>query len=195
MISSHMTGFVDFPGRYAMTLFFAGCNMRCPFCFNKEVVNSDGSPLALGEAIKKFNSLRQHMGLGIVYSGGEPTCNPDYTDLRDYFTDLAVPQALHTNGLILDPMPHEFESVVLSLKPSSCHPVDSDTGEVFDYKSAMVDALVHYRCVLHTELRIVKSGKKDVQELQMLLDELPLDGWCVKWVEQEPMMQRSLNHE
>ncbi|WP_456470364.1 4Fe-4S cluster-binding domain-containing protein, partial [Caminibacter sp.] len=29
---------LDFPGRLCAILWFSGCNMRCPYCYNKDVV-------------------------------------------------------------------------------------------------------------------------------------------------------------
>ncbi|MFA5169326.1 MAG: anaerobic ribonucleoside-triphosphate reductase activating protein [Candidatus Paceibacterota bacterium] len=67
---------VDYPGKLACTVFFSGCNFRCPFCYSKELV--------LPEEIKKqpeisetefFNFLEEKRGLleGCVLCGGEPT--------------------------------------------------------------------------------------------------------------------------
>lgn len=67
---------VDYPGKLSCTVFFSGCNFRCPFCYSKELV--------LPEEIKKhpeiseqtfFNFLEEKRGLldGCVLCGGEPT--------------------------------------------------------------------------------------------------------------------------
>lgn len=67
---------VDYPSKLACTVFFSGCNFRCPFCYSKELV--------LPEEIRKqpeisetefFNFLEEKRGLleGCVLCGGEPT--------------------------------------------------------------------------------------------------------------------------
>ena len=42
------TGFKDFPGRYAVSLFMPGCNLNCWYCHNKEVAKAgDGKITAI----------------------------------------------------------------------------------------------------------------------------------------------------
>ena len=37
---------LDFPGKVACTVFFGGCNFRCPFCHNGNLVlHPDGEPV------------------------------------------------------------------------------------------------------------------------------------------------------
>ena len=36
---------LDFPGRVACTVFLQGCNFRCPFCHNSELLPGKGEPL------------------------------------------------------------------------------------------------------------------------------------------------------
>ena len=36
---------LDFPGRVACTVFLGGCDFRCPFCHNFELVDGTARPL------------------------------------------------------------------------------------------------------------------------------------------------------
>ena len=40
---------LDFPGRTAATVFTPGCNFRCPFCHNADLVLGAGAPAAGGK--------------------------------------------------------------------------------------------------------------------------------------------------
>jgi len=71
---------VDYPGKLACTVFLAGCNFRCPWCYNPELV--------LPEKIEKgfkmtkkdffdFLKFRTNLLDGVVICGGEPTLNKD----------------------------------------------------------------------------------------------------------------------
>ncbi|MCG2696081.1 MAG: anaerobic ribonucleoside-triphosphate reductase activating protein [Candidatus Portnoybacteria bacterium] len=74
---------VDYPGKVAATVFLIGCNFRCPFCQNYELVSPDvesGSDSILESDF--FNFLDSKIGLidGICITGGEPTINADLID-------------------------------------------------------------------------------------------------------------------
>ena len=72
---------IDYPGRLAATIFLCGCNLRCPFCYSKELVIPEEikkSSLSLSEK-ELFDFLEKRKGMleGIVLCGGEPTINKD----------------------------------------------------------------------------------------------------------------------
>ena len=41
---------LDFPGRVACTVFLGGCNYRCPFCHNSELLCHDGEEFMTEDA-------------------------------------------------------------------------------------------------------------------------------------------------
>ena len=64
---------LDFPGYMACTVFTHGCNFRCPFCHNSELVN--GVPSDDNTAEESFRTLldkRSSVLEGVVITGGEP---------------------------------------------------------------------------------------------------------------------------
>jgi len=92
---------IDYPGKIACTVFLAGCNFRCPFCYSSELV--------LPEKIKKqpkisekefFNFLEQRKVLleGCVLCGGEPTINKDLPEFSRKIKELGYYVKLDTNG-------------------------------------------------------------------------------------------------
>ena len=67
---------LDFPGKIACTVFLQGCNYRCPFCHNSELLTGNPEPLMTVEAFLKFLKSRQGLLDGGCVSGGEPTLRP-----------------------------------------------------------------------------------------------------------------------
>jgi len=62
---------VDYPGQIASTLFFSGCNFRCDYCHNPELVNGRSPPLSLA---KIYAEIAANKNIdGVCLSGGEPT--------------------------------------------------------------------------------------------------------------------------
>lgn len=93
------TTLLDYPGRVAATVFTGGCNFRCPFCHNGDLVLSpDESPLIPTEEI--FAHLKRRQGIldGVCISGGEPTLASDLEDFIREIRALGFAVKLDTNG-------------------------------------------------------------------------------------------------
>lgn len=90
---------VDYDGHTACTLFTGGCNFRCPFCHNGDLVLI---PEKLGAYSENeiFSYLKKRQGLldGVVVSGGEPTMHRDLPDYIQRIKDLGYDVKLDTNG-------------------------------------------------------------------------------------------------
>ena len=89
---------LDFPGRVACTVFLGGCDFRCPYCHNFELV--DGSAPAIMEEGELFAFLEKRRGLldGVAITGGEPTLRPDLIELMRRIRDMGYAVKLDTNG-------------------------------------------------------------------------------------------------
>ena len=88
--------FVDFPGNIASIVFVGGCNLRCWYCHNAEILDTKEflSDDAILERIKD-NFLLD----GVVISGGEPTLQPDLFDFARKLRDIGMQVKLDTNGM------------------------------------------------------------------------------------------------
>jgi pyruvate formate lyase activating enzyme len=98
------TSLVDYPGRVSAVIFLPGCNLRCPWCQNRELVLGPrpGDPAArrvpLEEALALIHKRRNLLG-GVVVSGGEPSIHPALGDLIAGLHGLGLPVKLDTNGM------------------------------------------------------------------------------------------------
>jgi pyruvate formate lyase activating enzyme len=94
---------IDFPGTIATTIFTVGCNFRCPFCHNPELVLGAGK-LASGMENKTeqefFAFLKKRQGKieGVCITGGEPTLQPDLIEFVKKVRALGYLVKLDTNG-------------------------------------------------------------------------------------------------
>ena len=89
---------LDFPGRVASTVFLGGCDLRCPFCHNAELI--DGTAPAVMDETELLDFLRKRQGLldGVAITGGEPLLRPDLEELLSRVRELGYPVKLDTNG-------------------------------------------------------------------------------------------------
>ncbi|MBN1928994.1 MAG: anaerobic ribonucleoside-triphosphate reductase activating protein [Chlorobiaceae bacterium] len=92
---------VDYPGLVAAVLYTSGCNFRCPFCHNPELVLPEefGAPplLAFDEVYDRIARNRKLLG-GVVVTGGEPTIHASLPDALRALKALGLAVKLDTNG-------------------------------------------------------------------------------------------------
>ncbi len=93
---------IDYPGKIAATVFTAGCNFRCPFCHNPELVELSPETLALfhGRDKEFFIFLEKRKGIldGICITGGEPTVQRDIIPFMRKIKDMGFLVKLDSNG-------------------------------------------------------------------------------------------------
>ena len=89
---------LDYPGRVACTVFLGGCDFRCPFCHNFELV--EGAQAAALEEEEFFAFLDKRHGLldGVAITGGEPCLRKDLPQFIARIRDAGFPVKLDTNG-------------------------------------------------------------------------------------------------
>lgn len=89
---------LDYPGKCAATIFTAGCNLRCPFCHNKELVLGGDSPVIPTDQVLDFLKSRKGLLDGVAITGGEPLLQPDLEDFIRSVKDMGFLVKLDTNG-------------------------------------------------------------------------------------------------
>ncbi|MCP4652484.1 MAG: anaerobic ribonucleoside-triphosphate reductase activating protein [Candidatus Omnitrophica bacterium] len=90
---------IDYPGKISAVVFTQGCNYRCSYCHNPELVypelfNSQIPP----DDIFSFLSQRKGMLEGVVITGGEPLLQPELTHFIHKIRNLGFLVKLDTNG-------------------------------------------------------------------------------------------------
>lgn len=89
----------DYPGQVSAVLFTQGCNFRCPYCHNPELVD----PGRYGETLcekEVFEFLEQRRGKldAVTISGGEPTLQPDLLSFAGQIRHRNFLVKVDTNG-------------------------------------------------------------------------------------------------
>ena len=88
---------LDYPGRVACTVFLGGCNFRCPYCHNWELLG-DAEEVMTVEGLLTFLRKRQGILEGVCITGGEPTLHPELPALLLAVRELGYAVKLDTNG-------------------------------------------------------------------------------------------------
>jgi len=98
------TTLLDYPEHIASTIFTGGCNFRCPFCHNKDIVfakeSMDSNVLTpySEEEILAHLQKRKNVLTGVCITGGEPTLQPDLPEFLAKVKALGYQVKLDTNG-------------------------------------------------------------------------------------------------
>ena len=93
------TTLLDYPGHVAATVFTGGCNFRCPFCHNGDLVLAPQTIPAYSEdEILTFLRKRKNILTGVCVTGGEPTLQPDLPSFLQKINEIGYLVKLDTNG-------------------------------------------------------------------------------------------------
>ena len=93
---------VDFPSVLATSVFLTGCNLRCPYCYNKALVTNSLSKeegVTFEEVINHLEK-RKNVLKGFVISGGEPLLSPHLEPLIKEAKKLGYKIKIDTNGTL-----------------------------------------------------------------------------------------------
>lgn len=93
------TSLIDWEGMIVSTLYVGGCNFRCPFCYNTDLVLRHQSlqDIPIEEMISSILSKKPFLD-GICLSGGEPTLNEGVKDFLLEIKKHNLKIKIDTNG-------------------------------------------------------------------------------------------------
>ena len=89
---------LDFPEHVACTVFLGGCDFRCPFCHNFELVENLTDDYMEEEEFFSFLDKRKGILDGVAISGGEPCIQKELKDFIIKIRDKGFLIKLDTNG-------------------------------------------------------------------------------------------------
>lgn len=90
---------VDWPSKVAATVFIRGCNFRCPWCQNPDLVDPSRyrDPVPVDEVLTYLTRRRELLD-GVVVTGGEAMLAPGLVAFLKQIRELGYPVKLDTNG-------------------------------------------------------------------------------------------------
>ena len=88
---------LDYPGHVACTIFLSGCDFRCPFCHNSELLEQ-GTPRMTMDYVQLFLRARRKVLDGVAITGGEPCLQHDLPGFLAMIKREGYKVKLDTNG-------------------------------------------------------------------------------------------------
>lgn len=104
---------IDYPGKVACMVYTIGCNFRCPYCHNPELVDETVETMIPESDVLEFLSSRKGMLDGIVITGGEPTMHDDLPTFMREVKDLGFLVKLDSNGTRPDMIKEAIEDGIV----------------------------------------------------------------------------------
>ena len=89
---------LDYPGKTALLVFAQGCNFRCPFCHNKDLIKRNSVSNIDKNEIISYLKKRKKLLDGVCITGGEPLINSDIMDFIKEIKNLGYLVKIDTNG-------------------------------------------------------------------------------------------------
>jgi pyruvate formate lyase activating enzyme len=89
---------IDYPGHTACMVYTIGCNFRCPYCHNPELVDETAEGNYSEEDVLAFLETRKGLLDGIVITGGEPTMHDDLLAFMEKVKARGFLVKLDSNG-------------------------------------------------------------------------------------------------
>lgn len=127
---------LDYPGLVACTVFVGGCNFRCPFCHNAEIVTSLPETSFSEEEILDYIGKRRGVLDGVCVTGGEPLLYGETLDFLRKIKETGLKVKLDTNGSFPDRL---AEAVGLGLVDHVAMDVKNTVGKYSLTSGAKVD--------------------------------------------------------
>ena len=89
--------FIDYPGKIASVIFLGGCNFKCHYCHNSNILSPASNTQNFAEILPQ---IKEQVGFidGVVITGGEPTQHPHLEQIIKKIKSLGLLVKLDTNG-------------------------------------------------------------------------------------------------
>ena len=90
---------IDYPGLICATIFLQGCNFKCSYCHNPELVDTRlFQPCIKENEVLDFLNTRKGKLDAVVITGGEPTIHDDLAPFIKKIKKMKFAVKLDTNG-------------------------------------------------------------------------------------------------
>jgi pyruvate formate lyase activating enzyme len=172
------TTLLDYPGHLACTIFLGGCNFRCPFCHNKNLVlNPESGDVIPYEYIFEYLSKRKNILEGVCISGGEPTLHKELKSFIREIKALGLKVKIDTNGYRPDVIKDLYENhlidyIAMDIKaPKEKYPMATGV------KNILIENIVESIDFIMNNVENYEFRTTVVKELHSLNDIIEIKDW------------------
>ena len=160
---------VDFPSFLATSVFLTGCNLRCPYCYNKALVTntlSETEGVTFSEVIQHLEK-RKNVLKGFVISGGEALLSPYLEPLIREAKKLGYKIKIDTNGTL----PHLLEKLIQDseLCPDFIAMDIKTSPSRYNELSVNHSEQINYEALIKTSIQLIENHQTIQKEYRTVL--------------------------
>ncbi len=187
---------LDFPDTPAAILWIAGCNMRCPYCHNPEIVYGKNK-MEFSRAVE-FLQKRKRVLEGVVISGGEPTIHKDIATICQTIKDMGYKIKLDTNGSLPEVLQELagrelLDYVAIDFKASKEKFIALSRSDSYDNLLQSIKIVQEHRIPLEirTTVHTALLQEEDIQNIILALENLGYKGtyWIQNFVKNSATLE------
>lgn len=169
---------LDYPGRLASTVFTGGCNFRCPFCHNRDLVFLPENMTEIKEEdIMAFLTKRKGVLEGVCVSGGEPLLQGNIEEFLAQIKQLGYAIKLDTNGSNPKKLKQLVEAGLIDSVAMDIKNSPKRYGETIGLHSFDLTAIEESVCYLKENHIPYEFRTTIVKELHSLADIKAIGEW------------------
>ena len=170
---------IDYPGKVGAIVFTQGCNFRCPYCHNPELVLPKCfGRLVLEKEIFDFLATRQGKLDAVVVTGGEPTLQPDLLPFMGKIKDMGFLIKLDSNGSNPGVLEKALAGKLLDYIAMDIKAPMAKYSSVTDAKVALPNIQKSIKVIMHSGLPY--EFRTTVLPSQLALEDFPVIGEMIK---------------
>lgn len=150
----HKFSLIDYEGKISAIIFTQGCNFRCPFCHNPELVIPElfANTISFDE-IQKFLEKRKGIIDAVEFTGGEPLLQDDIAEKIMQIKEMGFLIKLDTNGSL-----PEILSGLTELVDYIAMDIKAPLEDYSEIAKATID-----KTKLFESIEIIKNKAKDYE--------------------------------
>ncbi|MEW6481442.1 MAG: anaerobic ribonucleoside-triphosphate reductase activating protein [bacterium] len=187
---------IDYPDKVSSVIFTSGCNMRCPFCQNKDLVLSNNGFLNEDDILKAIIERKGFID-GVVITGGEPTIQDGLLDFCKRLKSNSLLVKLDTNGYLPDVLRGLIENkaidyIALDIKSTfssynnACG-IDVDISKIKESLEILKNSNIDY------EIRT--TGVPSLIDEEVIREIASYIPWTKRYVLQQYRNKKTLNRD
>ncbi len=138
---------LDFPEKVACTIFTGGCNFRCPFCHNAQLVVGQDRETYTEEEILSYLEKRKGLLDGVCITGGEPLLQPDIEQFIREIKEKGYLVKLDTNGSFPKKLKDLAEKQLIdyvAMDVKNCLPKYGETVGIENFDTSAVEESIKF---------------------------------------------------
>lgn len=187
--SIQKTSLIDYPDKISCVIFIGGCNFRCGYCHNPDLINKNLKSLDEEEVLEFLKKKKKWLD-GVVISGGEPLLYKEIVGFIKKVKSLNYLVKIDTNGtnpsLLKELIDYQLVDYIAMDLKNTFNKYEETVGVKVDIDKIKESIKIIKNSKIEHEFRCtvlpILHSKENILEMSKLVDNLILQQFNNKTV-------------